>query len=156
MPAAIPSSTTLHATSNGHLSPLPSTLPNGIDASPGSESALSEVADPNLIATSPPSGLEESADEEEDVEAEVEMDVDEDMSSEENEVVSEDGEFDLESPPPAETNGALDDRSTSNDSRRPAKRKAGVEDDDYIINNPELYGLRRSVSLGHASMLHRP
>ncbi|KAI9730507.1 MAG: hypothetical protein M1834_005748 [Cirrosporium novae-zelandiae] len=34
--------------------------------------------------------------------------------------------------------------STSSESKRPAKRKAGVEDDEYIINNPELYGLRRS------------
>jgi len=36
-------------------------------------------------------------------------------------------------------------RSASEESPRPSKRKASPEDDDYIKNNPELYGLRRSV-----------
>lgn len=38
-------------------------------------------------------------------------------------------------------------RSTSQESRRPMKRKAvGIEEDVDIMNNPELYGIRRSVS----------
>jgi chromodomain-helicase-DNA-binding protein 1 len=36
-------------------------------------------------------------------------------------------------------------RSMSYDSRRTLKRKANIDDDEHIANNPELYGLRRSV-----------
>lgn len=39
------------------------------------------------------------------------------------------------------------DRSSSHDSRRPTKRKLGIEDDEHIKANPELYGLRRSVCI---------
>ena len=59
---------------------------------------------------------------------------------------SEDADYDVETPPPVEVHTVRDERSTSQDSRRPAKRKAGLEDDEHIMNNPELYGLRRSVS----------
>ena len=41
----------------------------------------------------------------------------------------------------------VDDRSASHDSRRASKRKITLEDDEYIANNPELYGLRRSVRI---------
>ncbi|KAI9674782.1 MAG: hypothetical protein M1817_001686 [Caeruleum heppii] len=57
---------------------------------------------------------------------------------------SEDAEYDLDDTAPLDTNGARDDRSTSQDSRRPLKRKPGLDDDEHIMNNPELYGLRRS------------
>lgn len=36
-------------------------------------------------------------------------------------------------------------RASSSESSRPAKRKANVEEDEFIKANPELYGLRRSV-----------
>ncbi|CAG8981346.1 hypothetical protein HYALB_00013623 [Hymenoscyphus albidus] len=48
-----------------------------------------------------------------------------------------------DSPAPVVANGERADRSTSTDSRRPPKRKAAVED-QHILANPELYGLRRS------------
>jgi chromodomain-helicase-DNA-binding protein 1 len=55
-----------------------------------------------------------------------------------------DGDYDSESPPSeqAESDRA---RSSSEESRRPPKRKASSEKEDYIEQNPELYGLRRSV-----------
>ncbi len=60
---------------------------------------------------------------------------------------SDDGDFDMgDSPVAAPANGVRGDRSTSIESRRPAKRKLGIEDDEHIKANPELYGLRRSVS----------
>lgn len=37
------------------------------------------------------------------------------------------------------------DRASSTDSNRASKRKAPVDEDDFIRANPELYGLRRSV-----------
>ncbi|KAI9784544.1 MAG: hypothetical protein M1816_000810 [Peltula sp. TS41687] len=51
----------------------------------------------------------------------------------------------VDTPASPQTHGGSDDRSTSHGSRRSSKRKATVEDDDYIANNPELYGLRRST-----------
>jgi chromodomain-helicase-DNA-binding protein 1 len=55
-----------------------------------------------------------------------------------------DGDYDSESPPSeqAESDRA---RSSSQESTRPRKRKASDEKEDYIEQNPELYGLRRSV-----------
>jgi len=58
---------------------------------------------------------------------------------------SEDAEFDMEdSPAPTAPDRGRQDRSTSTESRRPAKRKLDLED-EHIQANPELYGLRRSV-----------
>ena len=122
---------------NGQNTSLPnSTLTN--NGGPfDSESDLSEVANPIIDELSPATssnhqsefGGHES---------------DPSNSSPENHNGSEDAEFDMEdSPAPAATNASRDDRSTSIESRRPAKRKQGVEDD--MRANPELYGLRRSV-----------
>jgi chromodomain-helicase-DNA-binding protein 1 len=64
---------------------------------------------------------------------------------EEDAVGSDDGDFEMESQP-LENSASRDNRSSSEESRRPAKRKAvGIEDDEDIMNNPELYGIRRSV-----------
>jgi chromodomain-helicase-DNA-binding protein 1 len=60
---------------------------------------------------------------------------------------SDDADFDMDdSPAPAATN-RRHERSTSSESHRPPKRKLGVEDDEHILANPELYGLRRSVRI---------
>lgn len=57
--------------------------------------------------------------------------------------------------PPFLNNGFPDDAasedSSSSQSPRPGKRKTREEDDDYMIQDPELYGLRRSVGLVHSS-----
>ena len=65
---------------------------------------------------------------------------------EEDAVGSDDGDFDMETPPLANADSPRDARSSSQDSRRNGKRKAGADHDDYMLENPELYGLRRSVS----------
>ncbi|KAM0279487.1 hypothetical protein ACHAQH_004547 [Verticillium albo-atrum] len=61
---------------------------------------------------------------------------------------SDDADFDMDDDlPNAQSDGAVDALSSSNDSQRSSKRKAGVEvqEDLYIKANPELYGLRRST-----------
>lgn len=60
---------------------------------------------------------------------------------------SDDGDFDMDDDAAsvAQSDGAGDVHSSSNDSQRPTKRKAVAREDDYIKANPELYGLRRSV-----------
>ena len=58
---------------------------------------------------------------------------------------SDDADFDIDSQPLEATNEP-DEHSLSEGSSRPPKRKAhGIEDDEDIKNNPELYGIRRSV-----------
>lgn len=63
---------------------------------------------------------------------------------------SDDADFDMgdeidDEPTNVQSDAAGDSRSSSNESSRPAKRKAAVEEEDFIKANPELYGLRRSV-----------
>jgi chromodomain-helicase-DNA-binding protein 1 len=64
-----------------------------------------------------------------------------------------DGDYDSESPPSeqAESDRA---RSSSPESPRPLKRKASDEAEDYIEQNPQLYGLRRSVRGFHSPYVH--
>ncbi|KAM5380488.1 hypothetical protein ACJA88_004817 [Fusarium oxysporum] len=65
------------------------------------------------------------------------------QSSEDN--ASDDGDFDMEESLPSQNEDAMEDRDSSTDSNRASKRKAPVEEDEYIKANPELYGLRRST-----------
>ena len=70
---------------------------------------------------------------------------------------SEDPDFDMATPP--EQNGvSIDDaRSSSQESPHQRKRKTGgIEHDDFMLNNPELYGLRRSVSFWMCATALRP
>jgi len=60
---------------------------------------------------------------------------------------SEDADYDAETPAAAAQSDAMDDASSDEVSSRPRKRKASVEDDSYMMKDPELYGLRRSVRL---------
>ncbi|GAM87744.1 hypothetical protein ANO11243_057710 [Dothideomycetidae sp. 11243] len=55
-----------------------------------------------------------------------------------------DDDYDAESPPPEEDDMRPASHS-SHSSTRPGKRKASVDEDDFMTQNPELYGLRRSV-----------
>ena len=71
-----------------------------------------------------------------------------DHSDDDNDNRSDDADFDMEDDVAETSNhNTRDDRSSSRESRRPSKRKIGIEDDEYIKANPELYGLRRSVRL---------
>lgn len=68
-----------------------------------------------------------------------------DSSHEEDAAGSDDAEYDMETPPPADHSLPHDELSSSDGSRRQTKRKTGAEQDDFMMNDPELYGLRRSV-----------
>lgn len=107
-----------------------------------SESELSDLNDlPTLAAPSTTAHHEtESEDDALHDMATSELDEDEDAPGEE------DADFDGESPATHEINGMRHDRSSSEESTRPEKRKAhDVDDEEYMKQNPELYGLRRSV-----------
>lgn len=69
-----------------------------------------------------------------------ELDEDEDAPGEE------DADFDEETPPPIQVDTMQRDRSLSSTSSRPGKRKADLDEQELMEQNPDLYGLRRSVS----------
>lgn len=82
-------------------------------------------------------------------------------SAEQQDDASDDGDFDQEEDVAHDSNHAIKERSSSQESRRPPKRKLGVEEDEHILANPELYGLRRSVRnkppvmIDNADIFHR-
>ena len=127
--------------SNGHLSP-PSTKPATIGAvTPESESDLSEVTDPpNAPAAC--SNAEQNDDGEN---SQIRASEDE-SSQDEDALGSDDPDYDMATPPTGNAGSRGDDRSSSQESPRQRKRKAGPEHEDFMLNDPELYGLRRSVS----------
>lgn len=110
------------------------------DAPYDSESDLSDVANPIVDEPSPAhSSNHQSEFGAQDTDAS-------ESSAAEVQDGSEDADFDMEdSLPEAALGAGRDERSTSTESRRPSKRKLPVES-DHIQANPELYGLRRSVS----------
>lgn len=126
--------------SNGHLSP-PSTKPatNGA-VTPESESDLSEATDVPNPHTAFPNSVQNDDGED------GEMRDSDESSQDEDAVGSDDPDYDMATPPTGNAGSHGDDRSSSQDSPRQKKRKAGPEHEDYMLNDPELYGLRRSVS----------
>ena len=129
---------------NGHSSDIDDNSLKPSPQLPRSESELSDINDLPDTAISSTMGQEDADHSDDDAihdMATSELDKDEDAPGEE------DADFDEETPPP-ETNAALrhNDRSTSEESLRPGKRKADmIDDEEYMKQNPELYGLRRSV-----------
>ncbi|PBP24644.1 chromodomain helicase [Diplocarpon rosae] len=124
--------------SNGHgISMDVPTLKNDA-AAYDSESDLSDVANPIVDEPSPAtSSNHQSESGVQDIEPS-------ESSAAEAQDESDDADYDMEdNVPEAPADPAREDRSTSTESRRPAKRKLGVED-EHMLANPELYGLRRS------------
>lgn len=129
---------------NGHSNSNDTNMNENQDATSESGSDLSEVRGPPVVGASPSSSSSPAH------HSQYGNDDDQssDHSEEDNDNGSEDADFDMEESV-ADTNNhnARLDRSSSHESRRPTKRKMGIEDDEYIKANPELYGLRRSVCL---------
>ncbi|KAH8663069.1 P-loop containing nucleoside triphosphate hydrolase protein [Tricladium varicosporioides] len=124
---------------NGHASLQENSTLTNDDAPYDSESDLSEVAIPIVDQPSPATSTNEASEF-----GAQESDAAE-SSAPEAQDESDDADFDMEeSPALAVINNGRDNRSTSTESRRPAKRKAGVVEDQHMLANPELYGLRRS------------
>lgn len=129
------------AASNGHLSPLADSVINAEELVSDTDSDLSDIHESNNLPAKNSTNGTLRFDGNEFVDR-----MDMESSNQDDVDASEDGDYDLETPEQVNADGEREGRSTSQESRRPAKRKAGVEDDEHIINNPELYGLRRSVS----------
>lgn len=129
---------------NGHSSDIDENHLRPSPQAPRSESELSDLNDlptTTNVSLTPQDDVEPSDDDAIHDMATSELDEDEDAEGEE------DAEFDEESPAPEAVHGMRHDRLTSEESVRPSKRKAEVDDEEYMKQNPELYGLRRSVSI---------
>ena len=126
---------------NGHGSPYAAdtTAPNGLALH--SDSDMSNAHED--IAAEPASDVDAPGEDDDD--EDVEMAQDSESSDDVDAEGEADGDYDSESPPPEQAESDDARSSVSHESRRPSKRKASPEGDDYITQNPELYGLRRSV-----------
>lgn len=123
---------------NGHLS-RDNEVRATTNMSPShSESELSDVNDQQM--TDVPADLQDGNGDDSMEDAMHEMETSESDNDEDAEG-SEDAEYEEALPQPIRTRQS----TSSSQSPRPAKRKASVDDDDYMQQNPELYGLRRSV-----------
>lgn len=133
---------------NGHLSSNDEPSHATIDVKPSrSESELSDVND------LPDQAVPESADLIMQDAASLQSDDDEDADG------SDDADYDAGSPPSRASVDSRRSSVSSEGSSVPRKRKANVNDEQYMQENPELYGLRRSVrqipsasSRAHADM----
>lgn len=123
---------------HGPQSPSPASL--------HSDSELSDVNDPPVAASTTVNRATGSMSDEDALHemATSDMDADDDALGED------DADFDEEMP--TRTSGhIMQDRSPSESSSSLGKRKADeIDDEEYMKQNPELYGLRRSVCcVGH-------
>ena len=127
--------------SNGHLSPSSTNPVTNGAVTPESESDLSEAMDiPNVPTTIPNSEQNNNGEK-------VQTRASDDESSQDEDAVgSDDPDYNMATPPTGNVGSRGDDGSSSQDSPRQRKRKAGPEHEDFMLNDPELYGLRRSVS----------
>ena len=136
----MPEASTHHPYTNGHLSP-PSRQFDNHAMTTSSESDLSEAIEPPKSTSL--SSHEVRGGSEHDYHSRPDS-----LSSEDADAIgSDDADYMAASPPPPAIQVTRDARSSSQDSRRPPKRKAGIEEDEFIMNNPELYGIRRSVCI---------
>ncbi|KAL6717952.1 ATP-dependent DNA helicase Hrp3 [Lecanora helva] len=133
------STASVHAFPNGKPSPPhSSSMVNGA-TTPDSESDLSEPIDLPNAPTSFSNSEQPGTGGEDEVQGS-----DVESSHEEDALGSDDPDYTMATPPLNNGPSGHDTRCSSQDSSRQLKRKAGIEPDDYMLHDPELYGLRRS------------
>ncbi|KAL8839095.1 MAG: hypothetical protein Q9170_001877 [Blastenia crenularia] len=133
------SNTSRPSLSNGHLSPPVFHNQSNHVVTSSSESELSEALDaPNTSLSSPHLNAENDF--------QATYDLHDSQSSHDDDALgSDDAEYEMDDfPAPAVQPPSRRSASSSPASSKLGKRKASVEDDDYMMNDPELYGLRRS------------
>ena len=126
---------------NGHASPLVDHENNAMNYGNPSDSDLSDVqaADADVPSSDRPEADEVTVKNPESQFEEPSDSSDQDASA--------DADFDMEDSPQSPQSDQEDDEpSPSSSSRHPQKRKAPTAaEEDFMRENPELYGLRRSV-----------
>ncbi|KAB5536493.1 CHD1-like protein [Coniochaeta sp. 2T2.1] len=126
---------------NGHVSPSVESVSPAVANGSQTDSDLSDVQAPDVEAPSP-----NTPEAEEVMVANPAFAVQEGSDSSDDDA-SADADFDMEDSPqsPQSEQDDDDEPSPSNGSHQPSKRKAPTAaEEDYMRENPELYGLRRS------------
>lgn len=130
---------------NGHVSPVATSVAVQLLDPEPSDSDLSDVQAPDVASPS-----SDSANNFDSTARHGRADDFDGASSPSDNGASDDADFDevADSPASPRSNGPAEGAvSASDDSRTASKRKAGGSlEEDYMRENPELYGLRRSVS----------
>lgn len=148
--AASPALVTMSASpesspANGHVSPVATSVAVQLLDPEPSDSDLSDVQAPDVASPS-----SDSANNFDSTARDGRADDFDGASSPSDNGASDDADFDevADSPASPRSNGPAEGAaSASDDSRTAPKRKAGGSlEEDYMRENPELYGLRRSVS----------
>lgn len=132
---------------NGHSVEASAELPQPPLPRTRSDSDLSDLNDIPTTTISPSAGPADEAPSDDDAihdMATSELEEDEDAPGEE------DADFDDEAPAPGHADRMDIDASSSESGARHGRRKAEVDDEELMKQNPELYGLRRSVSMDTA------
>ena len=120
---------------NGHSSSPPESEQRNSRVLSDSESELSEPIDPPIPPASPiPQPNNENG----------ERNGRSSTIEQEDAIGSDDVDYDMDASMQQEEEARSSHHSSSDESIRPAKRKAPVDDEEFIRNNPDLYGLRRS------------
>lgn len=129
---------------NGHLSPEPEYEQDAHTEPAQSDSDLSDAHREPVDEPSPTSS-DNDPQTSKYADGEMDMSASDDEPTPDN--AFEDGEFDMEESPPSQHDDAVETRSSSSGSQQASKRKVSAAEDQYMRENPELYGLRRSVSI---------
>jgi chromodomain-helicase-DNA-binding protein 1 len=136
---------------NGHVSPMQQD-DSVVTYNPNhSDSDLSDVQAADDDAPSPDSADADGSPEKPELMVQ-------EPSESNNSDASGDADFDMvDSPASAQNISENRERASSSESRSATKRKAShLVEDDYMRENPELYGLRRSVRTSSAAMICSP
>ena len=119
---------------NGHLSPPPTNLPPKSVLESDSESALSDAVDePALLAPPSNTGDHSNGGDGQNLDSDSNISQDEDASG------SDDPDYGVQTSAHHNADFLRDGRSTSRESPHQRKRKIVTENDDYMMNDPELY-----------------
>lgn len=131
------------AHTNGHLTSMSPEMTNPSNLVSDHDSVMSDVDDVSNLERSRSSSVKPLIRTHHETENEDSSEVKDDT---ERPSTSSTAESNVDTPASfQQTYDARDERPASSQSRRASKRKATVDEDDFIANNPELYGLRRSV-----------
>lgn len=135
---------------NGHASPMVDDRTATPAHGDPTDSDLSDVQAADEVEVPSP----ESPEAQDPVVPKPELNHDDTYDSGEDDDASADADFDMADSPQSAQNESENDRpSSSNGSRQASKRKGTTgNEDEYMRENPELYGLRRSVR--QVSFLH--
>ena len=145
--SSLPRSPTLSDSStplrNGRSSPLADDMTLAGKAHDESESELSNTEPPSRLSNLPREDLNQTSTPSSRASESSLTDTASDQDAEGDE----DADYDMETPPIVATATPINEPSSSSSPARVSKRKLSSAEDDFMRENPELYGLRRSVRL---------